>query len=257
MFTPNQVNIDGTADPDTEIDLYRVTGKIDESLPYGSLSEYLTTVKTDANGKFAASLSNLKVGDTISAIATDPNYGTSEPALNARIVNPDLSAPPPTNSPPKIPACTTPPQIVQTPPPPIAPIVLSVPRQVHFALDRDNISPNSAKILDRVAAVLKQYPTIIINLAGHTDPRASGEYNRELGFRRSLSVRNYLMRQGIPSERMTVRSLGETQRATQGDRVTDYARDRRVEISFQNIQGLEIQLLDPQDDIQIEGRGNQ
>ena len=256
MLTPNQVHIDGTADPDTEIDLYRVTDKIDPSLPYGSLSEYLTTVKTDANGKFGVSLSNLKIGDTISAIATDPNYGTSEPALNARIVNPDLSAPPPPNPPSKIPTCTTPPQIVQTPPP-AAPIVLSVPRQVHFALDRDIISPQSAKILDRVATVLKQYPTIIINLAGHTDPRASGEYNRELGFRRSLAVRNYLMRQGIASERMTVRSLGETQRATQGSQVTDYARDRRVEISFQNIQGLEIQLLDPQDDIQIEGRGNQ
>lgn len=256
MFAPNKVNIDGTADADTEIDLYRVTGKIDPNLPYGSLSEYLTTVKTDANGKFGASLTNVQVGDTISAIATDPQYGTSEPALNARIVNPDLSAPPPTNSPPKIPTCTTPPKIVQTPPPP-APIVLSIPRQVHFALDRDTISPQSAKILDRIATVLKQYPTILINLAGHTDPRASGEYNRELGFRRSLAVRNYLMRQGIPSERMTVRSLGETQRASQGDRVTDYARDRRVEFFLQNIQGVEIQLLDQQEDIQIEGKGNQ
>ncbi|MFN5816446.1 MAG: OmpA family protein, partial [Pseudanabaena sp.] len=129
-----------------------------------------------------------------------------------------------------------------------------IPRQVHFALDRDTISPQSAKILDRIATVLKQYPTILINLAGHTDPRASGEYNRELGFRRSLAVRNYLMRQGIPSERMTVRSLGETQRATQGDRVTDYARDRRVEISFFNIQGIEIELIEQQNDIQIEGK---
>ncbi|MFN5473394.1 MAG: OmpA family protein, partial [Pseudanabaena sp.] len=78
-----------------------------------------------------------------------------------------------------------------------------------------------------------------------------------LGFRRSIAVRNYLMRQGIPSERMTVRSLGETQRASQGDRVTDYASDRRVEFFLQNIQGVEIQLLDQQEDIQIEGKGNQ
>ena len=251
MFTPNRVNVDGTADLDTEVDIYRVTDKINPNLPYGSLSEYLTTVKTDDKGKFGATLKNLKVGDTISAIATDPNYGTSEPAFNARIVNPDLSVPIPTNPQSKIPTCTTPPQIAEIPPP-LEPIVLSVPRQVHFALDRDIISPQSAKILDRVATVLKQYPTIVINLAGHTDPRASNEYNRELGFRRSRAVRNYLMRQGVPSERMTVRSLGETQRATQGDQIIDYARDRRVEIEFTDIRDVEIKFENQQEDLQLE-----
>jgi outer membrane protein OmpA-like peptidoglycan-associated protein len=256
MFSQSQTNIDGTADPNTEIDLYRVTGKVDASLPYGALSEYLTTVKTDANGKFGATLTNLQVGDTISAIATDPQYGTSEPAYNARIVNPDLSVPIATNPQSKIPACTTPPQIAEIPPP-TQPIILSVPRQVHFALDRDFISANSAKILDRVANVLKQYPTIIINLSGHTDPRANDEYNRELGFRRSRSVRNYLMRQGIASERMTVRSLGETQRAAQGDQAIDYASDRRVEIEFSDIRDVEIKFENQQEDLQLEKSGEQ
>ena len=251
MFSPNQVNIDGTADPDTEVDIYRVTGKADPNLPYGSLSEYLTTVKTNANGKFSTSLNNLQVGDTISAIATDPQYGTSEPSLNARIVNPDLSVPAPTDEQAAIPACTTPPQIVQIPPAPPEPIVLSVPRQIHFALDRDEISPISAKILNRIADVLKQYPTIMITLSGHTDPRASDDYNRELGFRRSRAVRNYLMRQGIASERMTVRSLGETQRASQGNQVTDYARDRRVEIEFTDVRDVEIRFENQESDLQL------
>jgi outer membrane protein OmpA-like peptidoglycan-associated protein len=252
MFSPNQVNIDGTADPDTEVDIYRVADKVDPNLPYGSLSEYLTTVKADAKGKFAASLNNLQVGDTISAIATDPQYGTSEPAFNARIVNPDLSAPELAKVDATIPACTTPPQIVQAPPPPDQPIVLSVPRQIHFALDRDAISPISAKILNRIADVLKQYPTIMITLEGHTDPRASDAYNRELGFRRSRAVRNYLMRQGIASERMTVRSLGETQRASQGNQVTDYARDRRVEIEFTDVRDVEIRFESQKEDLQLE-----
>ncbi|MCX5935816.1 MAG: OmpA family protein [Pseudanabaena sp. LacPavin_0818_WC45_MAG_42_6] len=251
MFSPNQVNIDGTADPDTEVDIYRVTGKADPNLPYGSLSEYLTTVKTNANGKFSTSLNNLQVGDTISAIATDPQYGTSEPAFNARIVNPDLSVPAPTDEQATIPACTTPPQIVQIPPAPPEPIVLSVPRQIHFALDRDEISPISAKILNRIADVLEQYPTIMITLSGHTDPRASDDYNRELGFRRSRAVRNYLMRQGIASERMTVRSLGETQRASHGNQVTDYARDRRVEIEFTDVRDVEIRFENQESDLQL------
>lgn len=253
MFSPNQVNIDGTADADTEVDIYRVTGKIDPNLPYGALSEYLTTVKTDANGRFGTSLKNVRVGDTISAIATDPQYGTSEPAFNARIVNPDLSAPALPLTPAPVPVCTTPPQFVQVPPSP-DPIVLSVPRQIHFALDRAEISPPSAKVLDRIADVLKQYPTIVITLTGHTDPRASDAYNVELGFRRSRSVRNYLMGRGIASERMTVRSLGETQLASQGNQITDYARDRRVEIYFKDYRDIEIIFEKQEEDLQIESK---
>jgi outer membrane protein OmpA-like peptidoglycan-associated protein len=256
MFTPNLVNIDGTADPDTEIDIYRVTGKINPNLPYGALSEYLTTIKTDADGKFGASLPELKVGDVISAIATDPQYGTSEPAFNAQIVNPDLSVPAIANTSSTIPACITPPQVVQVPPPvvqvPPDPIVLSVPRQVHFALDRDEISPKTAQILNRIAAALKEYPTIMITLQGHTDPRASNAYNLELGFRRSRSVRNYLMRQGVASERMTVRSLGETQRTSQDNQIIDYARDRRVEIEFADVRDVEIRFEVQQEDLQLE-----
>jgi len=252
MFTPNLVNIDGTADPDTEIDIYRVTGKTNPNLPYGALSEYLTTIKTDANGKFGTSLRELKVGDVISAIATDPQYGTSEPAFNAQIVNPDLSVPAIANTSSTIPACTTPPQVVQVPQPPPDPIVLSVPRQVHFALDRDEISPKTAKILDGIAAVLKQYPTIMITLQGHTDPRANDAYNLELGFRRSRSVRNYLMRQGVASERMTVRSLGENQRTSQNNQIIDYARDRRVEIYFKDYRDVEIIFEKQEEDLQLE-----
>lgn len=261
MFSSDRVNIDGKADPDTEVDIYRVVGKIDVNLPYGPLSEYLTTVKTDAEGKFGATLKNIKVGDTISAIATDPNYGTSEPAFNAKIVNPDLSAPPQFPIPANIPICTSPPPIVEIPPtppnPPIPPdppkpIVLSVPRRIHFALDKDFISDRSALILDRVAAVLNQYPTIIIALEGHTDSRASDAYNIDLGFRRAKSARNYLLRKGIASERMTVKTFGESKLISPNREIIDFARDRRVEIEFTDIRDIEIRFENQESDLQLE-----
>ncbi|MEI6329103.1 MAG: OmpA family protein [Pseudanabaena sp. ELA645] len=276
MFSSDRVNIDGKADPDTEVDLYRVVGKIDANLPYGPLSEYLTTVKTDAGGKFAATLKNINVGDTISAIATDPKYGTSEPAFNAKIVNPDLSAPPPLPIPANIPACTSPPQIVEIPPPqivetpppqivetpprkiePPAPIVLSVPRRIHFALDKDFISERSAQVLDRVASVLNQYPTIIIALEGHTDSRASDTYNIELGFRRAKSARNYLLKKGIASERMTVKTFGESKLISPNREIIDFARDRRVEIEFTDIRDVEIRFENQESDLQLESPDGQ
>ncbi len=95
---------------------------------------------------------------------------------------------------------------------------------------------------------------MMITLQGHTDPRASDAYNLELGFKRSRAVRNYLMRQGIASERMTVRSLGETQRAASGNQVTDYARDRRVEIEFTDVRDVEIRFENQESDLQIENK---
>jgi hypothetical protein len=62
------------------------------------------------------------------------------------------------------------------------------------------------------------------------------------------------MRQGITSERMTVRSQGETQRTSQNNQVIDYARDRRVEIGFTDIRDVEIRFENQDSDLQIENR---
>jgi outer membrane protein OmpA-like peptidoglycan-associated protein len=132
---------------------------------------------------------------------------------------------------------------------------LRVLRNVHFALDKSTISPASAAVLDRIAEVLRSYPFLTVELQGHTDPRASDAYNQALGNRRALAVRNYLLRQGIAPERMTIRSLGETQRRTTGSGVVDYARDRRVEIIFKDTRGLDIIFEDQEEDLQIEPTG--
>ena len=265
-----KVGIDGKADPDTEIDIYRVN---EAYALHGPLSEHLATIKTDAQGKFQADFSNLKAGDLITAIATDPQYGTSEPATNARISNLNDPLPLIEPKPPdwrNIPVCLTPPTPPepitpnlpppQTPTPPIAneppippqPIRIKIQRNIHFALDKDYISPRSAEILDRVAAALKQYPSLIIDLEGHTDPRASDAYNIDLGLRRARSARNYLLSVGIAPERMTIRTFGERNRRTTGDSIVDYARDRRVEIQFQDTRGLKIEIEDLETDLQLE-----
>jgi hypothetical protein len=51
----------------------------------GTLSEFLQAVTTDERGRFAATLYNLQPSDFLSVIATAPNQGNSEPALNAKV----------------------------------------------------------------------------------------------------------------------------------------------------------------------------
>jgi outer membrane protein OmpA-like peptidoglycan-associated protein len=269
--TGTGVTVEGKADPNSEVTIYKLSDyqRGQESvydLGYGALNVPLATVNTDGNGRFSASVGNLQLGDAVSAIATDPKYGTSEPAVAAVIGTPGTLPNLTANSRPQPvvpPQCTTrpvppPPQIPPTPPqipPTPPPIKIRVPRNIHFALDKSFVSPASAQVLDRIAEVLQQYPEIVIEIVGHTDPRASDEYNLALGRRRALSTRNYLLRKGIPPERMTIRSQGESQLKVPGSTdIVDYARDRRAEIIFKDIRGVDIIIEEQEDDLQIEQR---
>ncbi|MTJ12413.1 OmpA family protein [Anabaena sp. UHCC 0187] len=253
----SKVGIDGIAEPNSQVDIYRITGKSG----YGFLSQPLATTTADNQGKFSFNLDNLQPGDRVSAIATLKQYGTSEPAYPAviRPINinkpivinrksrislpfPNCLIPPRPNKPP-----ITPPEITEIP---NEPIKLKVPKNIHFALDKYNISPASANILNKIAQVLRENPSIIVEIYGHTDKRASDQYNMKLGANRAKATRNYLIRQGIDPERMIIRSFGETELLTPGNSKLDHARNRRSEFIFKDIRGIEV--IVQEEDLQLE-----
>ena len=247
------VVVRGTADPNNEIQLYRSVGEIRR---YGPLSEPIATGVADADGAFEFVLDDVSGGAVLSAIATDPRYGTSEPARNiaVRALDGDVSGQ--TAAPITMPQCTTPPAPPVSPPsesPTVPPTIqLEVPRNIHFALDQDFISLESAAVLDRIAETLREYPSIVVDLHGHTDSRASQAYNQDLAERRAESTRRYLLSRGIGAERMTIRSLGETELLVQETNRTNFARNRRVEFVFQDVRGVDITFTNQEEDLQIE-----
>ena len=247
------MSVEGMADPGTQVDIYRVQA---DGSQFGPLSQPLATVKADAKGKFQATLENLQAGESISAIATDPRYGTSEPALNARIrsLNTEPVKSPQPKPPSSMPRCTTPVVQAAPEPPPTEPIRLQVPNVVHFALDQATISPATAQVLTQIAQVLRDNPTILVQIRGYTDPRGTVSYNQELGMRRAISVRNYLLRQGIAPERMTIRSFGEKDPVSPGRTRQDFARDRRVELVYTDASDIEV--IIQESDLQVEPGGS-
>ena len=277
LILNGRVNIDGIADPGSIIEIYKVNETL---MGNGTLSRRLTTVYADAQGKFGATLTNLQPGEMISATAIDPNYGTSEPARNAIAVTPgstntkpveiDPSSIPAPQCPLSIPAIAnadpvapqvaiTPALVTSTPVTPALPtlpqkIELKIPANVHFALDKSNIAPNSGAVIKKIAQLLKQYPNIVVDLEGHTDPRADNDYNQRLGMRRAIATRKYLVSQGIDPARVTIRSAGKTRRKSTNTQITDYARDRRVEFTYRDIRGIELEVIEQEDDLQLEQR---
>ncbi len=248
-----KVVIQGKADSGSEVQLYRTMGDRGE---YGPLNEPLATVLVDEDGNFSFTTDALTGGDTISATATDPQYGTSEPSLNTKILVLDSAEVSESMTMPiTMPQCTTAPPIAVIPEPEPTipePLRLEVPRSIHYGLDKDFINDDSAAILDQIADVLQQYPTIIVDLYGHTDSRASASYNQDLARRRADNARRYLIQKGISPERMTIRSFGETQLlVNEIDRV-NYARNRRVEFVFSDVRDVEIIFVNQESDLQIE-----
>ncbi len=82
---------------------------------------------------------------------------------------------------------------------------------IYFDFDKSNIRYDAEIELQKVLAVLNKYPTMAIDIRSHTDCRGSAAYNENLSERRAQSTRQYLIDNGISSERLTAKGYGEFQ----------------------------------------------
>jgi peptidoglycan-associated lipoprotein len=65
-------------------------------------------------------------------------------------------------------------------------------------------------------------------IEGHCDERGSIEYNQELGQRRANSVRDLMIKRGIPGYKLTAISKGELEPVDFNKTEVAYAKNRRV-----------------------------
>ncbi|UTN05954.1 OmpA family protein [Flavobacterium bizetiae] len=80
-----------------------------------------------------------------------------------------------------------------------------------FDLGKATIKKTSEPQLQKIVDMLKQYPTIKLDIRSHTDSRSSTESNQILSDKRAESTKNWLVQKGIDSSRLTAKGYGETQ----------------------------------------------
>jgi peptidoglycan-associated lipoprotein len=102
---------------------------------------------------------------------------------------------------------------------------------VYFDFDQSVLTPATRSILLQHAAYLRTNSDSIV-LEGHADERGTREYNIALGERRSDAVANFLVLQGIGSNRIEVVSYGEERPAVAGSNEAAWSQNRRVEINY-------------------------
>ncbi|WP_162932404.1 OmpA family protein [Solimonas sp. K1W22B-7] len=103
-------------------------------------------------------------------------------------------------------------------------------RGVKFEFDSDRLTEPAKLILNEVAETLKAYPTIKVDLEGHTDNVGTDNYNLGLSERRANTVKVYLASRSIEAPRMNPVGYGETRPIDTNDTEEGREENRRVEL---------------------------
>ena len=112
---------------------------------------------------------------------------------------------------------------------------------VNFDFDKSTLRPDAVAILNEAAEILKRYPELKVEVAGHTDSKGTDAYNQALSERRASAVYDYLTSNGVDAARMTgptgygeSRPIAPNSNEDGSDNPEGRARNRRTELNVQN-----------------------
>jgi outer membrane protein OmpA-like peptidoglycan-associated protein/tetratricopeptide (TPR) repeat protein len=83
-------------------------------------------------------------------------------------------------------------------------------KPIYFDLGKSKIRPDAAIELNKVVAVMKEYPNMIIELGAHTDCRGAAASNLKLSGARAVAAAAYIVKSGIDKTRITGKGYGES-----------------------------------------------
>ena len=98
-----------------------------------------------------------------------------------------------------------------------ADLVANVGDRIYFDTARNSLTDDAKATLTRQAAWLQKYPQVQIQIAGNCDDRGTEEYNLALGSRRANAARDFLVAQGVSTDRITTISFGKDRPTAEGD----------------------------------------
>ena len=104
---------------------------------------------------------------------------------------------------------------------------------VFFDWDRSNLSAQALNTIKQAAGAYKTKGSARVTATGHTDKSGPDSYNMALSLRRANTVKDALVREGVPATAISVIGKGETQPLVQTADGVREPQNRRVEIVIQ------------------------
>jgi peptidoglycan-associated lipoprotein len=99
----------------------------------------------------------------------------------------------------------------------------------YFAFDSAAVRKSENANIQAVAAALSADSSAKLLIEGHCDERGTEEYNRSLGERRALALRQALAKAGVDPSRIRTISYGKDHPADPGHDESAWAKNRRGE----------------------------
>lgn len=104
---------------------------------------------------------------------------------------------------------------------------------VNFNFGKSTLSPEAYPILSNAVQILKDNPNLKVEIDGYTDNIGSESYNQKLSLARAQTVKNFLIKNGIESNRL--KAVGYGEKDPIGDNSTDSGRAQNRRIEFKVI----------------------
>jgi len=104
---------------------------------------------------------------------------------------------------------------------------------IYFDFNSAAIKPQSAAVLQTIAAVMKQNPDWLLTVEGHTDNIGGDAANQDLSSRRAAAVRDALILLEVPAQRLVPSGFGASVPRDTNATLAGRARNRRVELTRQ------------------------
>jgi outer membrane protein OmpA-like peptidoglycan-associated protein len=106
---------------------------------------------------------------------------------------------------------------------------------VLFETGKSDLKAGAVANISKLAAFLTQYPDRTVAIEGHTDSVGNEDYNLGLSQRRANAVQQYLISQGIASNRVTATGKGENFPVASNETSSGRQMNRRVEVIISDI----------------------
>ncbi|MCC6349464.1 MAG: OmpA family protein [Candidatus Eisenbacteria bacterium] len=116
-------------------------------------------------------------------------------------------------------------------------------QDVNFDVGKATIKAESDSVLSDLARILLQYPTLTIEIGGHTDNSGSLAKNMTLSDARAKAVLAWLTSRypALDASKYTVKGYGPTQPVASNSTALGRAKNRRVEFKVTNTEALKIE----------------
>ena len=112
--------------------------------------------------------------------------------------------------------------------------------KIYFDYDKSDLRDDGIDALSKALYTLEHNPKADILITGNCDVRGSEKYNEKLGEHRALAVRDYVIKQGLPENRIKILSRGKLDAMAPTNDIVGMQKDRNAQFMVAEVEEVMI-----------------